>query len=168
MRALEQVTDLQGKRCLVLGAGGGSRAAIYGLQERGVKVFVMNRNEARGRNLAAQMNCTFVDWESWERLDTDFVINATSVGMTPTQGRSLVPRSWLKPGIVVLDMVYRPRETKLLRDAKIAGCFCVSGLEMLLYQGAAQFEIWTGSRPPVEVMREALVEALGHEEDRDR
>ena len=60
-------------------------------------------------------------------------------------------------------MVYRPLKTKLLRDAEAADCLCISGLEMLLYQGTAQFEIWTGKEPPVEVMRQALVESLEDE-----
>lgn len=168
VQALEQVADLPGARCLVLGAGGGSRAAIYGLQRKGATVFIMNRNEVRARSLAAQMNCAFVHWGAWERLNVEFVINATSAGMTPNQGRSLVPKRWLKAGMVVLDMVYRPMETKLLKDAKAAGCRGVSGLEMLLYQGAAQFEIWTARKPPVEIMRKALVEALRDDADQGR
>jgi shikimate dehydrogenase len=67
--------------------------------------------------------------------------------------------------MVILDMVYRPLETRLLKDAATAGSTCVSGLEMLLHQGVAQFEIWTGEEAPVEVMRQALVESLANETD---
>jgi shikimate dehydrogenase len=163
VRALGQVTDLPGKSCLVLGAGGAARAAIYGLQKETVKVFLMNRSEARGRRLSDEMNCTFVNWQSWDQLDMELVINATTVGMSAKGGQNLVPEHWLQSGMVAMDMVYRPLNTKLLRDAEAAGCLCVYGLDMLLYQGTAQFEIWTGKEAPVEVMRQALIESLENE-----
>jgi shikimate dehydrogenase len=155
--ALEQVTNLQGKSCLILGAGGAARAAIYGLKRKRVQVFLMNRNETRGRSLAAEMNCSFVNWQSWDQLAVELVINATTIGR---EDQSLVPEDWLQSDMVVLDMVYRPVRTKLLRDAEAADCLCISGLDMLLYQGTAQFEIWTGKEPPIEVMRQALIESL--------
>jgi shikimate dehydrogenase len=160
IRSLEQVTILPGKSCLVLGAGGAARAAVYGLQRKNVKVFMMNRSEARGRSLADQMSCAFINWQAWDQLDVDLLINATTVG---GEDQSLVPEQWLQSGMVVLDMVYRPLKTKLLRDAEAADCLCVSGLDMLLYQGTAQFEIWTSKQPPVEVMRQALIESLEDE-----
>ena len=167
IRAVEQVTDLPGKSCLILGAGGAARAAIYGLQRKSVEVFVMNRNEARGRSLAAEMNCTFVNWQSWDQLDVELVINATPVGMADRGDQTVVPSHWLQAGMVVMDMVYRPMDTKLIRDAEAADCLCVSGLDMLLYQGTAQFEIWTGNEPPVEVMRQTLIESLGNEANKN-
>ncbi len=167
VRAVEQVTDLAGKSCLILGAGGAARAAIYGLQRKSVEVLLMNRNEARGRTLAAKMNCSFVNWQSWGQTDVGLVINATPAGMSTKGDQSLVPRHWLQAGMVVMDMVYYPVETRLLRDAKAAGCLCVSGLDMLLYQGTAQFEIWTGKEAPVEVMRQTLMESLEDETDKD-
>ena len=145
---------------VVLGAGGAARAAVYGLQRKNVKVFMMNRSEARGRSLADQMSCAFINWQAWDQLDVDLLINATTVG---GEDQSLVPEQWLQSGMVVLDMVYRPLKTKLLRDAEAADCLCVSGLDMLLYQGTAQFEIWTSKQPPVEVMRQALIESLEDE-----
>ncbi|MCP4451445.1 MAG: shikimate dehydrogenase, partial [Planctomycetes bacterium] len=93
------------------------------------------------------------------------LVNATPVGMSATRDQSLISAQQLKGGMVVLDMVYRPLETRLLKDAATAGSICVSGLEMLLHQGVAQFEIWTGEEAPVEVMRQALVESLANETD---
>jgi shikimate dehydrogenase len=113
------------------------------------------------------MNCTFVEWQSWERLEIELLINATPVGMSTTRDQSLISLQQLKGGMVVLDMVYRPLETKLLKDAATAGSICVSGLEMLLHQGVAQFEIWTGQEAPVEVMRQALVKSLANETDKN-
>ncbi len=166
VRALEQVTELGGKRCLVLGAGGAARAAIFGLQNRGAEVCLMNRNQERGHSLAAEMNCTLVEWQSWDLLEEmELLVNATPVGMSATRDQSLISAQQLRGGMVVLDMVYRPLETRLLKDAATAGSICVSGLEMLLHQGVAQFEIWTGREAPVEVMRQALVESLANETD---
>ena len=167
VRALEQVTELGGKSCLVLGAGGAARAAIFGLQNRGAEVCLTNRNQERGRSLAAEMNCTFVQWQSWDRLEIELLVNATPVGMSATRDQSLISAQQLKENMVVLDMVYRPLETRLLKDAATAGSICVSGLEMLLHQGVAQFEIWTGQQAPVEVMRQALVESLANETDKN-
>ncbi len=163
VQPLELITELGGKRGLILGAGGAARSAVYGLQSKDTQVFIMNRSEARGKKLAAEMNCTFVPWQAWDQLRVDLVVNATTVGMSATQDQSLVPAHWLRDGMVVLDMVYRPLKTRLLKDAERAGCGCVSGLEMLLFQGVAQFEIWTGKAAPVEVMRRALEEAAGAE-----
>jgi shikimate dehydrogenase len=163
IRALEQVVQLEGKRCLILGSGGAARAAVYGLLRAGGQVFLTNRSEARGRSLASEMNCGFVDWQGWEGLEVEVVLNATPVGMWPNRDQSVVPANWLRAGMVVMDMVYRPLRTKLLRDAEAAGCLAVNGLEMLLHQGVGQMEIWTGKSAPVGPMRRALVEALENE-----
>ena len=93
----------------------------------------------------------------------DLVVNATTVGMSATRDQSLVPVHWLRDGMVILDMIYRPLKTRLLQEAQEAGCTCLSGLDMLLFQGVAQLEIWTGKAAPVEVMRRALEEAAGEE-----
>jgi shikimate dehydrogenase len=119
----------------------------------------MNRSESRGRQLAAEMNCTFVKWQSWDQLRVDIVVNATTVGMSTTRDQSLVPLYWLEKTMVILDMVYLPLQTKLITDGQQAGCVCVNGLDMLLYQGVAQFEVWTGRVAPIEVMRKALMAA---------
>jgi shikimate dehydrogenase len=167
VQSLEQATALPERRCLVLGAGGAARAAVYALKRRGARVLVSNRTEARGLRLAEAMACDFLQWPPWGRNDVEVLINATTVGMWPAHDRSPVPAEWLRPGMVVLDLVYRPRKTRLLLDAETRGCRAVSGLEMLLFQGAAQLEIWTGRQAPVEVMRAALLEALEHETDQD-
>jgi len=126
---------------------------------------VTELGQERGHSLAAEMNCILVEWQSWDRLEIELLVNATPVGMSATRDQSLISAQQLKGGMVVLDMVYRPLETRLLKDAATAGSICVSGLEMLLHQGVAQFEIWTGEEAPVEVMRQALVESLANETD---
>lgn len=92
----------------------------------------------------------------------DILINATSVGMAPHDGVSLVSKEGVKKYSTVMDIVYAPLETRLLQNAGEAGCTTVNGLEMLLYQGVAQFELWTDTQAPVDVMRRALMEATGN------
>lgn len=92
--------------------------------------------------------------------DSDVLINATSVGMTPNAFESLVKPSWLKTGLYVMDIVYNPNETKLIQEAKAVGAKVITGVEMLLHQGAASFEIWTQCKAPIDVMRNALLSKL--------
>ena len=92
--------------------------------------------------------------------DADILVNATSVGMHPHIDQSLVAPQWLKPDLTVMDIVYNPVETKLAKDAKAAGANVISGVEMLLHQGAASFKIWTGQTAPIEVMRIAALNKL--------
>jgi shikimate dehydrogenase len=92
--------------------------------------------------------------------DADILVNATSVGMHPNVNQSLVAPQWLKPNLAVMDIVYNPVETKLAKDAKAADAKVISGVEMLIYQGAASFEIWTGKSAPIEVMRRAALNKL--------
>jgi len=92
--------------------------------------------------------------------DSDVLINATSVGMHPEANQSIVPPQWLRSDLTVMDIVYNPVETKLARDAKAAGAKVISGVEMLIYQGAASFEVWTGRSAPIEVMRKAALSKL--------
>jgi shikimate dehydrogenase len=94
------------------------------------------------------------------RVKADILVNATSVGMTPGDQHSPLPAACCKNFRVVMDIVYAPLQTRLLREAAAAGCSCINGLEMLLYQGVAQFELWTGCTAPVAVMRQALHQEL--------
>jgi shikimate dehydrogenase len=96
-----------------------------------------------------------------QELETaDILINATSVGMHPDPESSPVPSDLLRSDLSVMDIIYNPLETKLLKDAKIVGATVISGLEMLLYQGAVAFQIWTNCSAPVDVMRKAALNAI--------
>lgn len=161
-RALADRTELAGLTVVVLGAGGSARAIGFGLLEAGARVIICSRTERRGRALAADLGC---DWYALDRIDElhgDILVNATSVGMVPATDATLVSRKSLAGYLVVMDIVYAPLKTRLLIEAEAAGCSTVNGLEMLLYQGVAQFELWTGRSAPVEVMRRALLEATGN------
>ena len=161
-RALADQIELRGTEVVVLGAGGSARAIAFGLQEAGAKVVLCSRTERRGRELAAELGCRWYPLAEVEWLEGTVLVHATSVGMTPNVGESLVAQRHLERFSVIMDIVYAPIETRLLREAKEAGCRVVNGLEMLLYQGVAQYELWTGQTAPVEVMRAGLLQAVGN------
>jgi shikimate dehydrogenase len=159
-QALETIVDLPASTVLVLGAGGSARAIGFGLQEKGATVILANRTLAKGQALATDLNCECYPLEEIKNLKVDALVNATSVGMTPNVDATPVPRVVLKNVPAVMDIVYAPSETRLLREAQQAGCKTVNGAYMLLYQGVAQFELWTGRKAPVDVMKEILFSRL--------
>ena len=159
-KALETVIDLPGSTVLLLGAGGSARAIGFGLLEKGATVIIANRTLAKGRALAGDLNCECCPVEEVKNLKVDALVNATSVGMTPDVDNTPVHRDILKNISAVMDIVYSPAETRLLREAKHAGCKTVGGFNMLLFQGVAQFELWTGRKAPVEAMKEVLFKRL--------
>jgi shikimate 5-dehydrogenase len=130
------------------------------LKEEGARLTIVNRSSDRGQALAAALGCPFIQPENVDHFESDIVVNATPVGMWPDCNESIVPISCLRPETVVMDMVYNPPYTQLLRDAERNGCVTVSGLHMFIHQGAEQFRLWTGKEPPIEVMTRAVDEAL--------
>jgi len=157
--------DLRGASVLLLGAGGAARAAALQLAEEGVaSLFLVNRTAARAGQLAAEVAARFPAVKIILTLPpdpVDLVLNATSLGLNAGDPPPL-DQAWLKSRRPprVYDMVYRPAETAFLRAAKAAGCQTANGLGMLLYQGAAALELWTGLPAPVEIMRAALKENI--------
>lgn len=160
IKPLEEIIALKDSEVVVIGAGGSARAIGFGLQERGAKFALCSRTESRGRLLADELGCPWVSLAGAGELSGHILINATSVGMQPDIEKSPVPAGVLGRFQVVMDIVYAPLQTRLLREAEAAGCTTVNGLEMLLHQGVAQFELWTGEAAPVDVMRRALNDAL--------
>lgn len=155
-QALEEKIDLRGSRVLLVGAGGSARAIGFGLLEAGAEIILANRTVEKGEALASRLGCPFKPMARLEDVQADVLVNTTSVGMTPDDDRTPVSGDLLENFSVVMDIVYSPLETRLLREAANAGCRTVDGLAMLLYQGVAQFELWTERKAPVEVMREVL------------
>ncbi len=159
VRALDHHDVTLAGRAVVVGAGGAGRAAVFALADRGLRVHVANRTVETAEELAADVTGGTVTAHPLDALDglvaeADILVNATSVGMEAD--RSVVPASALHADLAVLDAVYTPVETRLLRDAASAGATTVDGAWMLLYQGVAAFERWTGHDAPVDVMNEAL------------
>ena len=159
-KALTDKIDLKGKRILLLGAGGSARAIGFGLMEAGAQVIVASRTQSRLETLANILRCDSLPLAEIDSVQADVLVNATAVGMKLLGDVSLVPSACLANFQVVMDIVYSPLETKLLREAKAAGCEVINGLSMLLYQGVAQFEAWTGEDAPVEIMRTALMNMI--------
>ena len=165
----ENGVELKGRKVLLLGAGGAARAIAYTMAKEADELAVLNRSLKPAQELAKLLEKTankkivsgsLSPKEIEQNLqDSDVLINATSVGMKPKAEESPVASKLLRPNLAIMDIVYNPIETKLAKDAKAAGAKVVSGVEMLIYQGAASFEIWTSKSAPVDVMRQA---ALNH------
>ena len=160
LEALKEKTEVFGKTCLILGAGGAARAIGYILKEHGVDLTLANRSRTRGEELADFLECPFIPLEKVTDTQVDLLIQTTSVGMYPHEEESIVSSEALQPGMVVMDIIYNPIETKLLSEAKGLGCMTVNGLGMFIRQGAEQFRLWTGLEAPIETMRSAVEEAL--------
>lgn len=152
---------LAGSRILILGAGGAARAAAYALRAEGAQVLLAARREAAAKQLARTVSAQAISWSSADNLDVDAVINATPLGMAPHVDALPIDLARLRVR-VVFDMVYYPLETRLLAEARGRGLTTISGLEMLVAQGARQFEIWTGQAAPRALMEQAVRHALSH------
>jgi len=152
---------LPGSRILIVGAGGAARAAVYGLRAERVEVVVTARREAAARSLARAVSAKVIPWSSTESMDVDAVINATPLGMPPRIEASPIDLARLHTR-VLFDMVYYPLETRLLAEARGRGLITISGIEMLVAQGARQFEIWTGQAGPRALMEQAVRHSLDH------
>jgi 3-dehydroquinate dehydratase / shikimate dehydrogenase len=144
----------------VLGAGGASRAAVAGLVDCGCVVTVFNRDRSRAEQLAKSMECEVGDWENRSNATGHLLINCTSLGMWPKDDESPMEQHALQKYHAVFDAVYRPHETKLLHDAKQAGCRIIHGLEMYVRQAAYQLEYWTQHPADVSLIAEAAASAL--------
>jgi shikimate dehydrogenase len=182
LAALHAVRQEPARRAVVLGTGGAARAVVAALMAEGTTVVVSGRNPAAGRRLVADAdqyrNGTtddrpvrgprppeFVPNDPRSTMsalaEADLLVNATPVGSWPHEGALPLPdASALHPGLTVVDLVYRPRQTALLLAARSMGCGVVEGIEMLIEQGALAFELWTGQPCPVAVMREAAYRAV--------
>ena len=158
--ALQELTDLPGKRVLLLGAGGSARAIGFGLLEVGASLTLASRTPASGQELAQALGSPWVPLDAAAEVAADILINATSVGMGQGREQSPISGEVLGRFALVMDIVYSPLETRLLREATAAGCRTINGLAMLLYQGVAQFERWTGVPAPVAVMRRELLAGM--------
>lgn len=155
VRALERVTPLAGRKAVVLGAGGAARAVVFGLRERGARVVVLNRTPERARRLAGELGAD-ASGSLADLADTphDLLVNTTSVGLR--DDASPVRADAIDPAAVVMDAVYEPERTRLLRDAEKRGARTVAGKWMLVHQAAEQLRTWTGREAPLETMAEAF------------
>jgi len=156
IKALETCTSLQGKNVLILGCGGTAKAIGYGVKEKGGRLTITyHGDKERGESLAKELACELVHAREAGTRPIDILINCSPVGMSPNVDETPFLARDLKQGMVVFDSVYNPMETKLLREAKTAGCTVIPGIELFINQAARQFELWTGQTAPTEIMRRA-------------
>ncbi|MDO8141303.1 MAG: shikimate dehydrogenase [Candidatus Brocadiales bacterium] len=158
-------TYLKGKKVTIVGAGGAARAIAFGLKERQAQITIINRNYERAQSLAGDVGCIAKKIDDPQAFDTDILINATPVGMFPKINETPIDRNKLKPNMIVFDTIYNPIETKLLNDARTQGCIIVNGLSMFVHQAAAQFKLWTGRMPSVEIIENIAYKYLAMEGD---
>jgi len=173
---LDKGIDPAGKNAAILGAGGASRAICFSLADRGADLVILNRKLELdwAEKLAKEISVAFKKEVPALELNetnlaanmeqTDILVNATSVGMTPNDNETPVPAGLLRPGLVIFDAVYNPVQTRLRREAEAAGAETVGGLDMLAWQGALAFEKWTGKKAPVELMKKEAMQMLAGNE----
>lgn len=170
----ESGVDIQGKKMPLMGAGGaGSAVAIQCAIDGASEIYIFNREDesylralknADIINNEIDGNCkaTVHHIEDTELLkssigSSDILTNATRVGMNPLEGQSIIPdSSWLRPELIVSDVIYNPRKTKLFEMAESVGCKAINGLGMMLWQGAKAFELWTCEEMPVDYVKEQM------------
>lgn len=153
--AIEKVMRVKGKRVFIIGAGGAARAIAYEAKQRGAEVLIVNRTMARASHLAKEFGLEAVKMANLRSVKFDILVNATPVGMFPDINESPVPKTILR-NKVVLDVVYNPPMTRLLRDARSVGARIVQGTEMYIGQAAAQSHLYSGVRPSTAFMKNIL------------
>ncbi len=173
LKALQDRTiDLKGKSVLVLGSGGVARAITFSLVMRGevkrlhilgiikeeMNILIEDLRKTGGSDVQGTLLREDILQKTLSM--SDILINCTPIGMYPKTKESPVPSSFLRPGLLVFDVVYNPPQTTLLKDAQKAGCRTISGLEMFINQAIVQFELWTGEKAPVDAMKKVLLEQL--------
>ncbi|MGA2085842.1 MAG: shikimate dehydrogenase [Terracidiphilus sp.] len=156
IRPLEKRLKLKGARIAVIGAGGAARAAVFGLVDQGAEVFVVNVIHEQAVALARKAKAKVLKHEQFAKSGFDVLINATPCGMAGIKQPLPIAENELNAGLV-MDMVYNPLETPLLKLAKERGIPVISGMEMFVQQGARQFEIWT-EKPAPEAEMQRVVE----------
>lgn len=171
VESLRTLTNPAGKKVVIFGAGGASRAISVEVALAGAtQITIVNRSENRGTELVSLLNekvsvdAQFVKWEGDYSIPdgTDVVINATSIGLFPdVDARIAVDTSGLKEGMVAADVIPNPPETNFVRDARAAGCKVIDGLGMLVNQGVIGVEYWSGISPDPGIMRKALENVFG-------
>jgi len=169
MLLLEGIDPSQ-KKFAILGAGGSAKAIAFILADKGSQLTILNRHRERAERLADTILNTFrkevVVRDLTEKNlkmtleESEILINTTSVGMFPHSTEILVPPDILRPGLIVVDIIYNPYRTRLLVEAEKRGLKTINGVDMLVAQGAIAFNLWTGKEAPQREMKSAVIRAL--------
>jgi shikimate dehydrogenase len=159
IRALQEVSELSGKRIAVIGAGGAARAVVYGCLKEEAEVTVFNRSIERGAALAEDLGARWGgSVEAFAAKAFDIVINATSVGFKQPESNPLDGR--LASHLIVMDVAFMPVQTALLLQAKALGCSTVAGTRMLVHQACRQIELYTAKEAPIDIMEQAMLQEI--------
>lgn len=166
VNGLKNITQLDDKKVLVIGAGGASRAIVYSLLlEQTAKVDIVNRSFKKAADLLEEYEASKSDIFSFETInnieDYDIIVNTTSVGMHPHVNEMPISLERLKKGAVVSDIIYNPLQTTLLSKASELGAITQNGVPMFVNQGAVAFQLWTGIYPDTERMTKLVEQQLG-------
>ncbi|MFH1055114.1 MAG: shikimate dehydrogenase [Candidatus Altiarchaeota archaeon] len=162
----EAYIDVDEGTFLVIGSGGAGRSIVFRLAKEKARVYIFDKDYDKASKLAQDvLQKTGVMVEPVYGVvdairDVDVLVNATPVGMHPNVDESPIQSNLLNPMLTVVDIVYNPVETKLIMEAKKAGCRTVDGVGMLVHQGAQALRIWLDVEPPIEVMRQAVLDEL--------
>ncbi|MHA1943818.1 MAG: shikimate dehydrogenase family protein, partial [Candidatus Thorarchaeota archaeon] len=167
----EQAVSIRGVHATILGAGGAASTVAYSLVKEGAsRLDILNRTQSHAETLAKRLTpggtCEIciatMPTEEFDFGESDLIINCTPIGMSGhSVSESPLRTTSIPSDVVVMDLVYNPRRTLLLQEAEKAGCKTIDGTGMLVHQGATALEKWIGKKPPIEVMRKAVVQVLG-------
>lgn len=160
VKALADKTVIDGQDVALVGAGGAARAIGFGIRQAGGRLTIINRTAEKGEKLASDLDCDFKPLSEIKELPYRIIVNATSVGMAPRDDRIPLDTDLLERETVVMDSVYSPLKTRFLTQAANKGCTTIDGVAMFVNQGAVQFELWTGRKAPVDVMRRVVLDEL--------
>lgn len=158
--ALQARTNLAGQHVLILGAGGASRAIAFGIIQAGGRVTLTDVDQPRAAALVKALGGEAIPLNTVGDCPATILVNATPVGMTPDIDGIPINPELLARFQVVMDIVYQPLQTRLLKEAQDRSCATIDGLQMLVHQATAQFELWTGKTAPLAVMSQAAYKAL--------
>lgn len=162
VEALKEKIVLKDAKILIMGAGGAARAIVYGLSKEEADITIINRSFEKAKDLAKKFGCKYKKMGELKEIieDREIIINTTSVGMSPNTKESVVPKECLKEGKVVMDIIYTPIKTKLIKDAEKVNCSIITGERMLIYQAMQQYRLWTGNHANFKIMEKAILKKI--------
>lgn len=153
--------SLKGKKVLVLGSGGVSKAIAWGMKSRDADVIISGRTQEKADMLAENLRCSTVAWDQRGKVKPDILVNGTPVGMHPNVNETPFDQAGIHRTMIVFDTVYNPEQTLLIKQAKERGCKVITGVEMFVRQAALQFEMFAQQEAPRELMRDVLKKTIG-------